>query len=109
LNEILILGQEVQVDPADSVVEMNNLAEHSFTCRAKEPIQLTLPNTVDFGIIEYTTNMSHEFPYIGVLTITPNVPLYSVANYFKVNCVQKESRRILHSWEYSNFGELLFL
>jgi hypothetical protein len=102
----LSTDKEIQVIPNSEMVEMNNHADHSFTCRAKQPILLTLPNTVDFGTIEYAHNVSLEFPYSGILTITPHVPLYSVANYFKVNCMLKETMRVLHSWQYSNFGTL---
>lgn len=97
---------EVEVIPEGTVIHLDNLTDHSFTCRAKEPIQIMLPNTVDFGRVEYSQQFGTEFPYLARLTVTPSIPLFSVANYFKINCQSRATRRVLHSWEYSNFGKI---
>lgn len=83
---------------------MENFSNHTFMCKSKEPIVFHFPNTINFGATHYLENPADIFPYIAVLRITPHVPLYTISNYFKINCISKKTRRVLHSWEYSSLG-----
>ncbi|ODM88223.1 Macrophage colony-stimulating factor 1 receptor, partial [Orchesella cincta] len=94
----------VRVYPHTEVVHMEDFSNHTFMCKAKESIAFNFPNTINFGTVHYLENPVDMFPFIAVLRISPHVPLYSISNYFKINCITKKTRRVLHSWEYSSFG-----